>query len=224
MVREILTQAIQYWPDLILGLRNTFVMTLLAFGASLVGGLILGLGSVSRRRLPRLLTKAYVDFFRGIPLLVLLWLVYFGLPSFPVRPVLISPGGAVFLAFALSFSAFQAEIFRAGILSVDRGQVEAAVALGMRYRQIIRRIVLPQAVRVMAPPTVNQFTDVIKSTAMAGTVAYSELFRTAYLMGTETFRFLPPFLLIASIYVVICLPLIYWVNALERRLKLGTAY
>ncbi len=224
MVGQLLAQIVAYWPDLVLGFRNTVLMTLLAFGASLVGGLFLGLGSLSRTGILRVSVKVYVDFFRGMPLLVLLWLVYYGLPTFPIYPILISSAMSVFVSFALSYSGYQAEIFRAGILAVDRGQVEAAVALGMRYPQIIRRIVLPQAVRVMAPPTVNQFTDIIKSTALAGTVAYSELFRTAYLMGTDTLLFLPPFLLVAAIYAAVCLPLIHWVNILDRHLKRGTAY
>jgi His/Glu/Gln/Arg/opine family amino acid ABC transporter permease subunit len=215
-MEQFVLQIFEYVPDLIIGFRNTVAMTLLAFGASLVGGFFLGLGSLSRLWLLR--------FFRGIPLLVLLWMVYFGLPSFWLFPILLSPGIAVFVAFALSYSGYQAEIFRAAFLAVDRGQIEAAIALGMRYTQIIRRIVLPQTVRVVAPPTVNQFTDIIKSTALAGTVAYSELFRTAYLIGTDSLRFLPPFLLVAAIYSAVCLPTIYWANLLDRRLKRGTAY
>lgn len=221
---EILSQAAQYRWDLLLGLRNTVLMTLLAFAASLLVGLGLGLGSVWGGLALRRTVRGYVDLFRGIPLLVLLWLVYFGLPTVPWYPILISSAAAVFLAFTLSYSAYQAEIFRAGMLAVDRGQIDAAVALGLRHPQVVRRIVLPQTVRVVGPPTVNQFTDMLKSTAMAGTVAYSELFRTAYLMGTENFRFLPPFLLIAAIYAALCLPLIHWVNRLDRRLRRGTAY
>lgn len=220
----IVSQAIEYLPDLLIGFRNTIAMTLLAFIASLIGGFFLGLGSISRIWILRILIKGYIDFFRGIPLLVLLWMVYFGLPNFWLFPILLSPALAVFVSFALSYSGYQAEIFRAAFLSVDRGQIEAAVSLGMRYTQIVRRVMLPQTIRIVAPPTVNQFTDILKSTALAGTVAYSELFRTAYLIGTDSLRFLPPFVMVAVIYTAVCLPLIHLANMLDRRLKRGTAY
>jgi len=223
-MNEFVALAFEYRRDLVLGVRNTMFATVAVLVSSIACGLLLALASLSPKSVLRVIVAAYVDVVRGTPLLVLLWLVYFGLPMFPGFPMLVTPFEAVFIAFTLSYSAYQAEIFRAGILAVDRGQIEAAKALGMKAAQIFRRIVCRQMVRIVAPPTVNQFTDIIKSTAMAGTIAYADLFRTAYLMGTENYRFLPPFLLVSAIYASICLPFIYWMNRLDQRLKRGTRY
>ncbi len=223
-MNDLATLAIEYRQDILIGVRNTLTVTISVLASSITMGLVLALASLTRSAWARVTVAAYVDLFRGIPLLVLLWLVYFGLPTLPAFPILVSPFVAVFIAFTLSYSAYQAEIFRSGMLAIDRGQTEAALALGMNAAQVFRRIVLRQMVRIVAPPTVNQFTDIIKSTAMAGTVAYAELFRTAYLMGTENYRFLPPFLLVSAIYALMCLPLIYLMNSLDKQLKRGTAY
>jgi His/Glu/Gln/Arg/opine family amino acid ABC transporter permease subunit len=223
-VGELVRIALEYREDLLHGLRNTLLVTVAVMASSLALGLALGWASTWRSAVLRHAIAVYVDVFRGIPLLVLLWLVYFGLPTLPAVPILVSPFAAVFIAFTLCYAAYQAEIFRAGIEAVDRGQIEAGLAQGMRYRQVFLRIVLPQTVRVVAPPTVNQFTDIIKSTAMAGTVAYAELFRTANMIGTDNFRFLPAFVLVSLIYAAVCLPLIWWMNRLDARLKRGTAY
>ncbi len=223
-MNEFMALAFEYRHDLVLGVRNTMLATVAVLVSSIAFGLVLALASLSPKSALRVMVAAYVDVVRGTPLLVLLWLVYFGLPTFPGFPMLVTPFEAVFIAFTLSYSAYQAEIFRAGILAIDRGQIEAAKALGMKAAQIFRRIVCRQMVRIVTPPTVNQFTDIIKSTAMAGTIAYADLFRTAYLMGTENYRFLPPFLLVSAIYASICLPFIYWMNRLDQRLKRGTRY
>lgn len=214
----------EFRDDLLLGLRNTLLATGACMVSSVVFGLLLGVASTSRRRLVRGVIAAYVDIFRSIPLLVLLWLVYFGLPTFPGYPILVSPAAAVFIAFTLSYSTYQTEIFRAGIMAIERGQTDAAIALGMRPVQVFRRIVLPQMIRIVLPPTMNQFTDILKSTAMAGTVAFAELFRTAQLIGTLTYDFMSAFLVVSAIYAIICLPLVYLTNYFDKRLMRGTAY
>lgn len=215
---------VEYRDDLLLGLRNTLAATTAVMIASLAFGLLLAIAASSGSRVLRSAVAVYVDVFRSIPLLVLLWLVYFGLPTFQPYPILLSPAAAVFVAFTLSFTTYQTEIFRAGISAVDRGQKEAAVALGMRPSQTYRRVIIPQMTRIVLPPTMNQFTDILKSTAMAGTVAFAELFRTAQLIGTQTYDFLSAFLLVSAIYALVCLPLVYLTNHFDRSMKRGTAY
>lgn len=214
----------EFRDDLLLGLRNTLLATAACMVSSVVFGLLLGVASTSHLKLLRGTIAIYVDVFRSIPLLVLLWLVYFGLPTLPGYPILVTPAAAVFIAFTLSYTTYQTEIFRAGIKAIDTGQLEAARSLGMRPAQVFRRIVMRQIVRIVLPPTMNQFTDILKSTAMAGTVAFAELFRTAQLIGTMTYDFMSAFLVVSVIYAVICLPLVYLTNYFDKRLRRGTAY
>ena len=174
----------------------------------------------------------YTSFFRGTPLLVQLFLIYFGLAEVGIRLREAGYGGisglfilsivpAAILALGLNYGAYMTEIFRAGIESVGHGQAEAADALGMTYRQKMRRIVLPQAVRVIIPPTGNEFIAMLKDSALAYTIGALELFRRADLAGRADFRSLEAFLLAATAYWILTGIFSFFQRRLERRIGRG---
>ena len=151
-------------------------------------GLFLALMRMSRYRWLSYPARAYIWFFRGSPLLVQVLLLYDGLPRILQNPNLLLPDFAcVLIAFSLNEAAYMAEITRAGITSVDTGQMEAAKSLGMRYSLAMRRIVLPQAARVIVPPLGNEFNNMLKTTSIATVIGLSELTQFARQFGSQTF-------------------------------------
>src|SRR5205085_1480482 len=174
---------------------RTLWISVVAQAVGVLLGLFLSLMRMSRFPLPSFLARCYIWFFRGSPLLVQVLLLWDGLPR--VFPGLLLPDYAVILvAFSLNETAYMAEIIRAGITSVDPGQMEAAKSLGMRYALAMRRIVLPQAARVIVPPLGNEFNNMLKTTSIASVIGFLELTHTAEVFGSPTFTIFE--LLIAS--------------------------
>ena len=205
-------------------MRRTFPMllqglwiTLQLGAASIVAGLVLGLGlAMARLYGPgpvRFVTRLYIDLFRSIPLLVLLIIVYYALPFVGLR---LSPFASAMSALTLVSGAYTAEIFRAGIEAIPKGQFEASAALGLNGRQTMADVILPQAVRIVIPPLTNNSINVVKDTALASVVAMPDLLKQATqaqaLAANPT-----PLIVAAVIYIAFLWPLVALVSRMERR-------
>jgi polar amino acid transport system permease protein len=194
-------------------------VTLLYSFATVVGGIVIGvicgLGLLSRRRWLTLPLEGYVEVFRCTPLLVQIVWFYYALPillNFSL-PAWLAAG----LGLTLYMGAFCTEIFRAGVMSIGRGQWQAGRALGMTHIQLMRRIVLPQAVRRMVPPLVNQSITQLKNTALLYVVAVPDLMYTGSIVTAETFRPLEVYTSVAAMYFIILYPLTLFAKRLEVR-------
>jgi polar amino acid transport system permease protein len=203
----------QTWFLLLAGLRVTVLLGLLSIVLGMAGGLVLALLRLYAVRPLRGLATGYIDSFRAIPLLVLLVLIYYALPFVGIR---LTSFAAATAALSLVSAAYAAEIFRAGIEAVAKGQFEAARALGFHWWPMMRLIVLPQAIRLIVPPMTGNAINVIKDTALASVVAMPDLLKQATqaqaLAANPT-----PLIGAALIYLVLLLPLVRLVALLERR-------
>ena len=200
-------------------LRAVLVTISLAFLAEFFG-IVLGLGlallKISRSRLLSAPAQLYIDVFRGTPLLVQITIIYFTTASVGLRFTSLFFAGLV--ALSLNAAAYVAEIFRSGIQSIDRGQMEAGRASGLSSAKTMRYIIVPQAFRRVIPPLTNEFVMLIKDTSLVSVIGLAELLRAARVLQSENFNG-TPLIAAALIYLAICLPLIYLTNALERRLN-----
>lgn len=198
----------------------TLALALLAEVLGIVFGLILSLLKISRSRLLSLPAQVYIDLFRGTPLLVQLTIIYFATPLIGITFQSLFFAGLA--ALTLNSAAYVAEIFRAGIQSIDRGQMEAGRASGLSYGQTMRYIIVPQAFRRTIPPLTNEFVMLVKDTSIVSVIGLVELLKASQDLRAETFNG-TPLVAAALIYLAICLPLIYLTNTLERRLNRKTA-
>jgi polar amino acid transport system permease protein len=221
----------QFW-FIAAGLPWTIIICGLAILLAVVLALLGALGRLSHGAIAQGVSGFYTSFFRGTPLIVQMFLIFLALPQMapPNLPGLrdsltLTALQAGVIALALNYGAYMTEIFRAGIQSVGHGQVEAAEALGMTYRQRMRRIVLPQAVRVIIPPTGNEFIAMMKDSALisllGSVVAQMEIFRRAQLVGRADFRPLEAFVVAAALYWVLTTVFQFFQAKLERRLSAG---
>lgn len=206
-----------YLPFFLKGTLYTIGISLAGIGIGSVLGLLVSLGKMSTLLLVRLPFIWYINFFRGTPLLVQLFLIHFGLMPMFMSPV--DPIASAIVALSLNAAAYTAEIFRAGIQSIDRGQMEAARTLGMTHIQAMRYIIIPQAFKRMIPPLGNEFIILIKDSSLAAIIAVPELLYWGRAAGAEYYRFWEPYLMVAFIYLLLTLSLTYLLNYLERRLK-----
>jgi glutamate transport system permease protein len=204
-----------------LDLIDAVVATLQAFalGAvlALAFGAVFAAGRLSDHRPVRIVAGFVVELFRAVPLLILIFLFYYGLPQAGVK---MSPYMAVVLGLMLYNGSVLAEVFRAGILALPRGQSEAAYALGMRKTQVMVLILLPQALRSMMPTIISQLVVLLKDTALGFLITYEELLRFAQRIGGEGAfgrPFVPTALVVAAIYIGICLLLTWLANYLQKR-------
>jgi polar amino acid transport system permease protein len=207
------------------GILMTFYLTFGSFVVAMALGLVIGLARVSKNPLMNNVAATYIEFVRGIPMLVFIFVVAFVLvPDFAA---LISQPSRAFpqalrggIALILFYAAFIAEVFRAGIQSVPREQSEAGRALGLRDRQIMRRIVLPQAVRNMFPALGNDLISLMKDTSLVSILAVREVTQMARLYAGGTFRFRESFFILVVIYVVLTLALSLILRWYERRVAI----
>ncbi len=221
------------------GLRYTILISLGGIGLAIVLALIGALGRLSRNPVAYGISGFYTSFFRGTPLIVQMFLWYLALPQIGINLVSryewISPqlkdvltleaAVAGTLALGFNYGAYMTEIFRAGIQSVGHGQSEAADALGMTYAQKMRRVVLPQAFRVIIPPTGNEFIAMMKDTALVSflgvTAASAEIFRRAQLVGKASFKNLEAYVLVAALYWLLTAIFTFFQRRLEQRMSKG---
>ncbi len=200
------------------------VAELLALGLlfAFIWGLTLSLMRLSRFRVLRWFAVVYIDFFRGLPLLLLLIFIYSGLAivgaDTGIDALILPPTIAAVSAFAICYAAYSAEVFRAGIESIPKGQTEAARSLGMTYGQAMRYVILPQALKTVIPPLTNELVALIKDTSLASVISVPELlFRAKEKMGVVANP--TPLTVAAVVYVVFTIPLIRLAARLERRQK-----
>lgn len=208
---EIMAKAL---PLMLSGLWMTAKLCAAVIVLGLGGGLLVALANLSPRRWLRLPSIVFTDIFRALPPLVLLIFIYSGLPFAGVE---ISPFAAVALAFLLNNSAYYAEVYRAGILSVGKGQWEAARSTGLSQTQTLTSVVLPQAVRNVLPDLLSNTVEVVKLTSLASVVSLSELLYTANMARSITYN-ASPLVLAALIYLVILWPVVRLVSRFQRRL------
>ena len=201
--------------------RGTIPLSLLSFAFGLVLALLVALARLSSNRVLSGLARAYVSLIRGTPLLVQLFLIFYALPSVGV---VIDPFPSAVVAFTLNVGGYAAETIRAAILSVPRGQWEAAATIGYDRTLTLQRVVLPQAVRVAVPPLSNTFISLVKDTSLASTIMVTELLRKAQEIAAPTYEFMALYSLAAAIYWLICLVLSALQARLERRLDRYVAH
>ena len=211
---DFLSLAGHYLPYILKGAIVTIELTVLSLLISVVLGLIAAISKLSGRRVAAAIANVYIEIIRGTPALLQLFVIYFGLTSFGLN---LNSFTAAFLTLGLIGGAYLAEVFRAGIESVDPGQVEAAVSLGMRPAPVMRRIVLPQAVVLTLPPFTNFVIALLKDTSLALTIAVPEIMYRSYDVASQTFRSMEVYAMAGAIYLGLCLPLSSLVKALERR-------
>jgi polar amino acid transport system permease protein len=203
---------LKVWPLLMRGFATTLYLCALTIPLGLIGGLGVALILLSRSRLTRWLVIALVDLFRAAPPLVLLILIYSGLPFAGIR---LSPTAAVCLAFFCNTSSYYGEIYRAGIESIGRGQWEAARSTGLNGFETLTFVVLPQAVRNVLPDLVSNTVEVVKLTSIASVVSFPELLYSADMARSVTFNS-SPVVLAAIVYLLLLWPLVRLISRLER--------
>src|SRR5260221_410284 len=201
---------------LLSGLGWTVGLALCAIVASVVLGLLIALLGLARGRVARSVNRIYVESLRAVPMVVMLLWVFYGLPV--VLDIRLDPFTAGVVALALCDSAFEAEIFRAGIQSIDRGQHEAAETLGLGYIDKMRYIILPQAIRRVLPPLGNQFVYMLKTSSLVSVIGLTELTRRANELVVTEYRPLEIYTFLVLEYLALILIVSYGVRRLERRL------
>ncbi len=204
------------FPLLLEGLRMTLMLGLASFAIGCVLGSVIALARLSGPLPVRVAMWCYVALFRGTPLLIQVFLVYFGLPQLGVE---IPPIQSAILAFSLYAAAYLSEHFRAAITGVDKGQWEAAQSLGMGYPRMLRRVIFPQAVRLATPSVSGQFIHLMKDTSLASVITVVELTRVAESVGTASFDYMQAFLIAAAAYLLINTTLTLGQGLLERRME-----
>ncbi|MBD8890699.1 amino acid ABC transporter permease [Roseibium litorale] len=206
-------------PVLLKNLPLTLFMAFVGMGFALILASLLAIIRIIRLPVADQMVVVFISFFRGTPLLVQLFLFYYGLPQVMSFLTAIDGVSATIMGLTLHFSAYMAESIRAAIVGVDRSQWEAAESIGMTRSQMMRRIILPQAGRIAAPTLVNYFIDMIKSTSLAFTLGVTEMMGAAQKEAAGSFRYFEAFLDVALIYWVIVEILSFLQRRLEARLN-----
>ena len=205
------------FPLLLVGAGVTIKITALSVALGVVIGLFVGIARISRIKILRVLAAIYVDFFRGTPLLVQIFLVYFALPVITGQRV--DPFVAAIGSCGINSGAYVAEIFRAGIQSIDKGQMEAGRSLGMTWVQTMRYIIVPQAFKRVIPPLGNEFIALLKDSSLVSVIGFEELTRRGQLIIAKTYGSLEIWISVAVIYLAMTLTISRFVAYLERRYK-----
>lgn len=209
--------AVWVYRNLLLsGLAYTLVYTLIVVVAGLLLGMVVGIGRVRAPMIIAVLLRGYVEVFRCTPVLVQLIWFYYALPI--LTGIEMAPSTAAALSLTLYGAAFYSEIVRAGILAVDWGQTEAGMAMGMRRKQIMRRIILPQAFRRMLPPLMSQSIMQLKNTSLLSVIAVPDLLYQAQSAAHDSYRPLELYTIAAVCYFVVLFPATVWSKRLESRL------
>jgi polar amino acid transport system permease protein len=209
-----LNDAREFLPILLQGCWTTIKLTALALVLSTVIGFLLALMRLSPYALVRLPATTFITVIRGIPIIVQLFYIYFVFPEIGIE---LSAFQAGFIGLGIAYSAYQAENFRAGIEAIDHGQIEAAQSLGMRYWLLLRRVIMPQAIRITLPPYGNTMIMMLKDSSIASTITVAELARQGQLIASSTFKNMTVFTLVALLYLTMSLPLTALAHWLEKR-------
>ena len=209
-----LTQSAEFMPILLLGVKLTIAVTIGSLLVSTVLGLIWALMRVSGIPVLSAIARTIINLIRGIPIIVQLFYIYFVLPDFGITLTALQ---AAIIGLGIAYSAYQAENFRAGIEAIDHGQTEAAQSIGMGWGLMMRRVILPQAVRIVLPPYGNTMIMMLKDSSQASTITVAELALQGKLIASATFQNSTVFTLVALLYLCMSIPLILLVGHLEKR-------
>ena len=213
-MEKFLRDAAEFLPILLQGVGLTIVVTIGSLILSTFLGLVWALLRVSGVRALARLSAGLINLIRGIPIIVLLFYLYFVMPDFGIALTALQ---AAVLGLGLAYSAYQAENFRAGIEAIDKGQIEAAQAIGMGWWLTMRRVILPQAVRIVLPPYGNIMIMLLKDSSQASTITVAELALQGKLIASSTFKNTSVFTLVAVMYLTMSIPLILLVRHFEKK-------
>lgn len=215
-----------YGELLMKAMGQTLLLALCGLFFACILGLIFGLMSVVRNKVCNVISAIFVDVIRGVPMIVLAYFIYFGVPY--LLNTILGIGGVMLTALqagticlALNCGAYMAEIIRAGIESVDRGQMEAARSLGMPYWRGMQRVVLPQAIRTMIPSIINQFIITLKDTSILSVIGFPELVNTAKNVVANTFMSFQTWGIVAVMYLIVITALSRFAKSMERKMNRG---
>ena len=218
-------QIIDTYASMLMGaLGKTLLLTLLSLIFAMVIGMIFALMNVGKNRVLNLIGTVYVDAVRGVPLIVLVYFIYFGVPAgmktiFSEFRLTALQAGTI--ALAMNCGAYMAEIIRAGIESVDKGQMEASRSLGLSYGKSMRLVVLPQAIRTMIPSIINQFIITLKDTSILSVIGFPELTNMGKTISGNTFKSLETWAIVGVMYMVVIVTLSKIAKRIERRVNRG---
>lgn len=205
-------------PDLAVGAMQTIEMAVLAYMLGAVTGLAIAVGEGAGVRWLYRVCRVYIEFIRGTPTLIQLFLIYFGLTSLNI----VIPGfEAAVIALGLHYAAYMAEVYRSGIAAINGGQSEAAAALGLRRTYVMRLVILPQAIRIILPPMTNLAISLLKDTSVASLIAAPELMMHATDITSEYYMPMPVYLITGVFYFILAYPLSLLVSYFERRTGRG---
>jgi polar amino acid transport system permease protein len=206
--------SIEYLPILWQGAKLTILVAFGSLVLSTVLGMVWALMRVCGITVLVKISAGIINLLRGIPIIVLLFYIYFVMPDMGINLTAVQ---AAIIGLGLAYSAYQAENFRAGIQAIDRGQIEAAMSMGMSWSMTMRRVVLPQAVRIVLPPYGNIMIMMLKDSSQASTITVAELALQGKLIAMSSFKNATVFSLVALMYLIMCVPLILLVRHLEKR-------
>lgn len=216
-IREVRIVLNAFWPMLKQGLIYSIPLTLVSFAIGMVIAILSALLIINRVPLLSQLMRFYVWIFRGTPLLVQLFIVYWGI----CNPMKISNLVACVIALSLNVGAYASETIRAAILSIDKGQWEAGYSIGMTYQQTFWRIIVPQAAKTSVPPLFNTFISLVKDTSLASNIMIAEMFRKAQEFAASSLKYLLIYSEAALIYLIFCTLLTGLQKLCEKRLRVG---
>ena len=217
---------VQTYGSMLLGaLGKTLLLTLLSLVFAMIVGMIFALMNVGKNRACNLMGTVYVDAVRGVPLIVLAYFIYFGIPAgikmIGIQDFRLTALQAGTIAVAMNCDAYMAEIIRAGIESVDKGQMEASRSLGLTYGKSMRLVVLPQAIRTMIPSIINQFIITLKDTSILSVIGFPELTNMGKTISGNTFKSLETWAVVGVMYMVVIVTLSKVAKRVERRVNRG---
>ena len=217
---------VQTYGSMLLGaLGKTLLLTLLSLFFAMFIGMIFALMNVGKNRFANLVGTFYVDAVRGVPLIVLAYFIYFGVPAgikmMGIQDFRLTALQAGTIALAMNCGAYMAEIIRAGIESVDKGQMEASRSLGLSYGKSMRLVVLPQAIRTMIPSIINQFIITLKDTSILSVIGFPELTNMGKTISGNTFKSLETWAVVGVMYMVVIVTLSKVAKKVERRVNRG---
>ncbi len=207
-----------FWPILSAGFVYTIPLTLISFALGLVIAVIVALVRIANVKVFCRIAEFYVWIIRGTPLLVQIFIIFYGLPN---AGVVLDPLPAAVIAFSLNVGAYSSETVRAAILSIPKGQWEAGYSLGMTYFQALRRVVVPQAARVSVPPLFNSFIGLVKDTSLAANITVTEMFMVTQRVAAATYEPLALYCEVAVIYLIFCTVLSRVQSFAEKKLSAG---
>lgn len=214
---EFIQDYIAFFPRILKGVPLALLLTVLGISFGTLIGVFVAIAKLGKNKILKSIASFYVWFFRGTPMMVQLYFLYFGLPA---AGITLKPIAAVTIGLSLNIGAYMGEIIRGGIQAIDKGQYEAAYSLGLSQSQIMKRIVIPQAFRVILPSIGNEFITLLKDTSLASAITMTEILKITYQISSSTFKPLPAYAVAATLYLIMTTLLTYLFNRLERKLSI----